>query len=88
MTSRQRPTVEQRRLVRIRAKGRCEYCQSPEDFATESFAIDHIIPVVANGETTLDNLAFACQGCNSFKYTKLTVPDPIDGETVPLFHPR
>jgi hypothetical protein len=80
--------VEQRRLVRDRAKGRCEYCQCQEDFATESFSIEHIIPVAADGETELDNLAFACQGCNSHKYTKTNAPDPADDQIAPLFHPR
>ncbi|MCB0121469.1 MAG: HNH endonuclease [Caldilineaceae bacterium] len=88
MMSRTRPTAKQRRSVKARAYGRCEYCQCQDDFATESFSIEHIIPVAVDGETTLDNLAFACQGCNSHKYTKTSAPDPVDGQFVPLFHPR
>ena len=86
--SRIRPTTEQRRIVKERAHRRCEYCQCQDDFATESFSIEHITPVAADGETTLDNLAFACQGCNSHKFTKTSAPDPVDGQLVPLFHPR
>ncbi|MCB0123651.1 MAG: HNH endonuclease [Caldilineaceae bacterium] len=86
--SRTRPTAEQRRIVKARAKGRCEYCQCQDDFATESCSIEHITPVAADGETALDNMAFACQGCNSHKYTKTSAPDPVDDQFVPLFHPR
>lgn len=35
-----------------------------------------------------DNLAYACQGCNSFKYTKTTAVDPVSNIEVALFHPR
>jgi hypothetical protein len=33
-----------RQLVTARAQGRCEYCQSPEAYATERFSIEHIQP--------------------------------------------
>lgn len=36
----------------------------------------------------LENLALACQGCNSRKYTDTEATDPITGEPAPLFHPR
>lgn len=74
--------------VRLRAKGCCEYCMSQEKFATQSFSIDHIIPVSKNGKTRLDNLALACQGCNNFKYDKLDGEDKLSGEKAPLYHPR
>ena len=88
MMHRQRPTTKQRSAVKARASGRCEYCQCKEDFATETFSVEHIIPVVADGKTLLENLALACQGCNSHKYTKTSAPDPADGQIVPLYHPR
>lgn len=84
----QRVTAAQRRAVFARAKGCCEYCQSQARFATQSFAAEHIIPRYVGGETTLDNLALACFGCNSHKYTKTHVIDPETGDEVPLFHPR
>ena len=65
-----RVTAEQRQAVLERARGCCEYCKSQVRFATQSFSIEHIIPRHAGGETTLDNLALACQGCNNHKYTK------------------
>jgi len=86
--AREKPSTEQRRQVRERAKGICEYCQSQEDFATESFSVEHIIPVALGGKTVLENLALACQGCNSHKYIKSSAIDPADDKVVGLFHPR
>jgi len=54
----------------------------------QPFSVEHIIPRQADGETTLDNLALACQGCNGHKYVKTHGVDPVSGELVPLFHPR
>jgi hypothetical protein len=80
--------VETRRTVIERAQGRCEYCQSRADYATETFAVDHIIALSQSGTSELDNLALACSGCNGRKFNKLHAPDPADGAIVPLFHPR
>jgi 5-methylcytosine-specific restriction endonuclease McrA len=46
------------------------------------------MPVTLGGETTLDNLALACPGCNAHKYTRTEAPDPVDGAVVPLYNPR
>jgi 5-methylcytosine-specific restriction endonuclease McrA len=48
-----------------RAQGTCEYCRSQARFATQAFSIEHIKPQSKGGETSLDNLALACQGCNN-----------------------
>lgn len=85
---RERVTAAQRRSVFERANGCCEYCRSQARFGTQSFAAEHIIPVYAGGKTSLDNLALACFGCNSHKYTKTSAIDPETGSFVPLFHPR
>ncbi len=77
-----------RRAVSIRAKNYCEYCRSPGDFALKSFTVDHIIPRAAGGETRLDNLAWACVGCNSYKHAKTHDVDPETNEEVALFNPR
>ena len=53
-----------------------------------SFSIEHVVPRSKGGETALENLAFACQGCNNHKYTKTEAPDPISGQVVPLHSPR
>ncbi|MDX2239996.1 MAG: HNH endonuclease signature motif containing protein [Leptolyngbyaceae cyanobacterium bins.302] len=84
----ERVSAELRRLVAARAQGYCEYCYSPEDFATESFTIEHIKPRVAGGETVLDNLAWSCVGCNSYKQARMQAIDPETGQLEPLFHPR
>ena len=60
----------------------------PPDFATQSFSVEHIIPVSLNGKTELGNLALACPGCNAHKYKKIRSPDPADGKVVPLYNPR
>lgn len=79
---------EKRQLVIDRAGGRCEYCQSRADYATETFAVEHIIPLSRAGTSELDNLALACSGCNGYKLDKVEAADPIDGQLVPLYHPR
>ena len=81
-------TAQERQVIVERAKGRCEYCQSRADFATQSFSVEHIMPVSKDGETDLENLALACPGCNGYKYNKTECPDPVDGKMVPLYNPR
>ncbi len=81
-------TAGQRQTIAKRARGCCEYCRSQERFAPQPFAVEHIIPRSRGGTTTLDNLAFSCQGCNNHKYTKTAGRDPVSGEAMPLFHPR
>jgi hypothetical protein len=85
---RSRVGAQQRLTIVERAYGCCEYCLCQADFATQSFSVEHIVPVSQGGSNSLDNLALACQGCNSHKHAKSKVPDPIDGELVNLYHPR
>jgi hypothetical protein len=54
----------------------------------QSFECEHIIPLSQGGANVLDNLAFACDGCNRTKATRTSAPDPESGALVPLFHPR
>jgi len=77
-----------RQLVTAQAYGRCEYCQSPEAYATERFSVEHIQPRLLHGPTVTENLALACQGCNGHKAAKTTAVDPETGAMAPLFHPR
>jgi 5-methylcytosine-specific restriction endonuclease McrA len=83
-----RVTSAKRRLVIDRAQDRCEYCQCRSDYATETYAADHVIPVSRGGSDEVNNLALACSGCNGRKYNKQEVVDPATGEMVPLFNPR
>jgi hypothetical protein len=77
-----------RRLVAARSQGYCEYCQSPEAFATEGFAVEHIKPRQAGGETVLENLAWSCLGCNSYKQARTQAIDPETGQPELFFNPR
>ena len=86
--SEQRITAQHRRVIVERARGCCEYCRSQARFAMQSFSVEHIVPRSGGGETTLDNLALACQGCNNHKYTKVEGKDSVTGGFVPLYHPR
>jgi len=52
------------------------------------FEVDHIAPVSAEGETTLDNLCLACPACNRHKAARQSALDPETGEDAPLYHPR
>jgi hypothetical protein len=74
--------------LEARAGGCCEYCRSPVDFATEAFAAEHIRLRSRGGKTSLKNLAFSCQGCNSAKYNKVKGRDPETGWLASLYNPR
>jgi len=50
--------------------------------------VDHIIPLVAGGVSTIENLCLACYRCNEFKGARLASTDPLGGEMVPLFNPH
>lgn len=83
-----RTSSAQRARVLERAKGCCEYCLSQEQYSPDSFAVEHIIPLSRGGANTLENLAFACQGCNNRKYTNTEAVDPVTQAIVLLYHPR
>ncbi|WP_395751618.1 HNH endonuclease [Prosthecobacter sp.] len=77
-----------RRLVRARAQARCEYCQTPEAYATQALSVEHILPLSKHGSTSADNLALSCQGCNNHKFTRTRALDPVTELTVALYNPR
>lgn len=77
-----------RKAIIEQARGCCEYCLSQSDFATQSFAIEHIFPRSKGGTNAPDNLALSCPGCNAHKYNKTEGPDPLTRLPAPLFHPR
>ena len=87
MTKRRLPK-KLRWLVKERAQGCCEYCICQEDYGPDAFSDEHIVPRAADGPSTADNLARACQRCNNFKYAKTSAVDPLTRESMPLFHPR
>ena len=71
-----------------RSRGYCEYCQSPADFTTEPFSIEHIQPRSKQGPNTADNLAYACIGCNVYKSDRTEFLDAVSGNIIPLYNPR
>lgn len=71
-----------------RSKGYCEYCKCPSDFSTELFSIEHIIPRSKNGSDELDNLAYACIGCNIYKSDKTEFIDVVSQTLSILYNPR
>jgi len=77
-----------RRIVRERARDRCEYCLVPEWVTFASHWIDHIIAEKHGGLKIIDNLANSCSECNQRKASDLTSIDPETGSIVPLFNPR
>ncbi len=77
-----------RRSVIQRADDRCEYCSISQVGQVATFHIDHIIPVVAGGKTTSDNLALACVSCSLRKGARQELKDLQTGETVTIFNPR
>ncbi|HEY9634779.1 MAG TPA: HNH endonuclease signature motif containing protein [Coleofasciculaceae cyanobacterium] len=77
-----------RRLVIQRADNRCEYCGISQIGQVATFHIDHIVPVVADGETIAENLALACVSCSLRKGTRQNLEDSETGEVVSIFNPR
>ena len=78
-----------RRLVRERARGRCEYCRMAESWEPYfSYHVEHIVAVQHGGKDDAGNLAFACNHCNFIKGPNLTGIDPDTGKVTELFNPR
>ncbi len=77
-----------RRLVIQRADNRCEYCGISQLGQVATFHIDHIVPVVAGGETVAENLALACVSCSLRKGARQELEDMETGEIVSIFNPR
>ena len=66
----------------------CAYCYTTEVNTGQPMTVDHVEPQTQGGETTFENLCFACRRCNEFKGSAASAQDPLTGETVALFHPR
>lgn len=59
-----------------------------ESLQGATFHVEHVDPRARGGTSVLDNLAWACPGCNLHKSDRVEFPDPATGTPVPLFHPR
>ncbi|MFM9951777.1 MAG: HNH endonuclease [Saprospiraceae bacterium] len=81
-------TKKDKIFIRQRASACCEYCLSQDQYSPSSFSIEHLIPLIKAGTSNLDNLAYSCQGCNSFKGVATDAKDPSTGLIAPLYNPR
>jgi hypothetical protein len=75
-------------VVAERDAGRCEYCHAPEQAFNFPFEVDHILPQARDGSDTMENLALACDSCNTFKSVTVTGWDSEGQRTSQLFNPR
>ena len=86
--SRRKPTPKVKEQVARRAEYRCEYCQALRSYSPSPFDTEHIQPYSLGGLSILENLAYSCHGCNSYKSNRVNCIDPITDISVPLFNPR
>ena len=77
-----------RRAIKARADGRCEYCLVHENDVFLPHESDHVIAEQHGGETTFENLAWACIHCNRHKGPNIASLDFGTNLIVPLFNPR
>lgn len=77
-----------RALVAHRAGFRCEYCRLLAEDAFFSFHIDHIVSSKHGGETSADNLAYACQICNLNKGSDIATFISDLRKPIRFFNPR
>jgi 5-methylcytosine-specific restriction endonuclease McrA len=64
-----------RRQVMTRAANCCEYCGLAQTGQEATFHIDHVVPVVAGGQSISENLALACVSCSLRKGARLASVD-------------
>ena len=77
-----------RAVVVRRADNRCEYSGLSQLGQEATFHIDHVIPRIAAGATSADNLPLACVSCSLRKSAKQSSLDPEMATETPLFNPR
>ena len=73
--------------IRRLANNRCGYCLSQQQYLPYKLEIEHLVPKSRGGSDDESNLWLACRSCNVYKSNKLTMIDPMTGQTVSLFHP-
>jgi 5-methylcytosine-specific restriction endonuclease McrA len=67
--------VNLRGQVVKRATNCCEYCGLAQTGQEATFHVDHVVPVVAGGQSTSENLALACVSCSLRKNARLVMVD-------------
>ena len=53
-----------------------------------TFHVEHVFPSALGGLTVMENLAWACPGCNLKKSDRTQIIDPLTIENVRMFNPR
>jgi hypothetical protein len=81
-------SVSVRQFVADRASSRCEYCKVHQQDTFFAFQIDHVVSLKHGGKNEIDNLAFACPQCNSYKGSDLATFIGEYQNIVPIFNPR
>ena len=81
-------SADLRRLVAARADSLCEYCLIHEADTWFGCQIDHVISEKHGGQTSAENLAYACIFCNRAKGTDLGSIAEHSGDLVRFFNPR
>jgi hypothetical protein len=81
-------SVQLRQLVIKRADRICEYCLVSASDRSSGCQVDHIISVKHGGDSTAENLCYACLFCNLQKGTDLGSINWRSGELVRFFNPR
>lgn len=84
----ERIPVALQRLVRERARERCEYCRLAQEGQEATFHIDHVVPRSKGGATIENNLALACVSYSLRKGPRQSGPDPRTGDQHRLYNPR
>ncbi|MGH2387195.1 MAG: HNH endonuclease [Chloroflexota bacterium] len=80
------PAAVRRRIEDLDGQ-RCAYCRGPMVVGIP-MVIEHIVPLVGGGASTVDNLCLSCYRCNEFKGPRQQALDPQTGRMFTLFHPR
>lgn len=57
-----------RKNVWLRDEGECQYCYRQVSYS--SFTLDHVVPKMAGGKTTWENVVTSCYSCNQKKSNK------------------
>jgi hypothetical protein len=81
-------STELRRLIAARASYLCEYCLIHEEDTYFGCHVDHIISEKHGGQTSLDNLAYACAFCNRAKGSDIGSIVWTTGQFSRFFNPR
>ena len=77
-----------RRRVAERARYLCEYCLIAEADTFFGCEVDHVISEKHGGDTTFDNLAYACVFCNRHKGSDIGSIDSEQEALTRFYHPR